>query len=121
MYRFILALVFLAGSALAAKAAPLDACQDHADHGRKEEARQCYLTALRTNADPAVRAEATWKLGDKKRANELFRAAVAAHPKDAAVRVAWDACSWKPTTSRRLRTSSKRPCNSIRKTQTRIW
>jgi len=89
MYRFLLALVLLAGSSLAAKAAPLDACQDPADHGRKEEARRCYLTALRTNADPAVQAEATWKLGDKKRANELFRAAVAAHPKDAAVRVAW--------------------------------
>ncbi len=44
---------------------------------------------LSTSADPRLRAEALWKLGDRKGANEQFRAAVAAYPKDVATRVAW--------------------------------
>ncbi len=67
----------------------LDACRDHWDHGRRADARRCYTAALRSSSDPLIQAEAYWKLGDKKQANDRFRAAVADRPKDAAARVAW--------------------------------
>ena len=70
-------------------AAPLDDCRDQWEHGRREQARNCYLAAVRSNADPLIQAQAAWKVGDKKRANDLFRAALAAHPKDASARVLW--------------------------------
>jgi tetratricopeptide (TPR) repeat protein len=67
----------------------LEACRDHREHGRNAEARRCYSDALRTLADPRSRAEAAWRLSDRKQANDLFRAAVAQRPKDAEARVAW--------------------------------
>jgi len=69
--------------------AALDACRQHLDRGRITEARRCYLDAGRATSDPRLLAEIYWKLGDKHKANDLFRAAVAAQPKDAERRVAW--------------------------------
>ncbi len=84
-----LSLGFLLAGA-AALAAPLDTCFDHWDHGRRDEARRCYISLIRSTSDPLIQAEAYWKLGDKKRANdESFRAAVKLRPKDAHTRVRW--------------------------------
>jgi len=68
---------------------PLKPCFEHWDRGRRPEALRCYRSLLNSESDPRRRAEAWWKLGDLKQANEQFRAAVAARPKDASVRVAW--------------------------------
>ena len=46
----------------------------------------CYRALLGT-ADPAVRAEAAWALGDFRSANDWFRDALRAQPKNAALRV----------------------------------
>src|SRR5690242_13726671 len=89
MQPFILVILLWAAWPQGAKAAPLDDCRDHWEHGRREQSRNCYLSALQNNSDPLVQAQAAWKLGDKKRANDLFRAALTAHPKDAAPRVYW--------------------------------
>jgi len=44
---------------------------------------------LTTNREPTISAEGFWGLGDFKSANDSFRAAVAAHPKDPGVRTRW--------------------------------
>ncbi len=82
--------VAIAAAWTAGAQGPLEPCRDHADHGRKVEARRCYQGALRSQSDLRIRAEALWKLGDKRGANDtFFREAVKAFPKDAAVRTAW--------------------------------
>jgi tetratricopeptide (TPR) repeat protein len=74
---------------LLAAVALLTPCLDHYNHGRQTEARRCYQEAGRTTSDPRVQAEISWKLGDLKRANDHFRAAIAQFPKDPDARVAW--------------------------------
>lgn len=71
-----------------ARAEALRPCEEHWDHGRRVEARACYQALLR-NADLGVQAEAFWGLGDLKRANDSFRAAVRALPQDPDLRVRW--------------------------------
>jgi tetratricopeptide (TPR) repeat protein len=70
------------------RAASLRRCDESLHHGRAEEARNCYRPLLRA-AEPLVRAEAAWALGDLRNANELFRAAVDAAPRSALPRVRW--------------------------------
>lgn len=91
MTRALLAALLLTSCSASARAAsPLDPCSDHWDHGRRAEARRCYASLIRSDPDPLIQAEAYWKLGDKKRANdECFRAAVKARPNDAHTRVRW--------------------------------
>ncbi len=100
MVRGILTFLFLATWPLAAQSTPVrkakatslqvfEACYEDWDHGRLAEARRCYAAAARSHPDPRLQAEASWKLGDKKRANDLFRAAVEMRPTDAETRVAW--------------------------------
>ena len=86
--RRTLALSVLIAWPLAAQPA-LDLCREHGEHGRRVEARRCYRSILQTEADPRRQAEAYWKLGDRKLANERFRVAVVARPKDVAARVSW--------------------------------
>ena len=47
------------------------------------------IRRLTRAADPEVQAEGFWALGDFKSANDAFRAAVKARPKDANARVRW--------------------------------
>ncbi|MEO8315467.1 MAG: tetratricopeptide repeat protein [Pseudomonadota bacterium] len=61
------------------RAASLRRCDDPQHHGRVEEARTCYRALLR-DASTLVRAEATFALGDRKAADDLFKAAIAAEP-----------------------------------------
>ena len=64
-------------------------CDEHWDHGRRAEARSCYLALISSNADPAAKAEAFWGLRNFKQANEMFREALKAQPEDPDVRVRW--------------------------------
>jgi tetratricopeptide (TPR) repeat protein len=70
-------------------ASALSPCLDHYNRGRVPEARRCYVDAARATSDPRVQAEVAWKLGDLKRANENFRAAIAQFPKDPEARIQW--------------------------------
>jgi tetratricopeptide (TPR) repeat protein len=56
--------------------------------GQSEAARACYLDLL-NNDDPAVHAEAFWRLGDRKTANRSFRRATEEQPDNAHVRARW--------------------------------
>lgn len=67
----------------------LEPCDEHYDRGRRGQAAGCYRECIARSADPAAQAEAFWRLGDLKSANERFRAAVDASPQDPDLRVRW--------------------------------
>ena len=75
--------------ALGKRSETLKPCDDHMDHGRRTEARGCYVALIDSTTDAAVQAEAYWALDDYKRANELFRDAVKAQPENPDLRVRW--------------------------------
>ncbi len=86
------ALAVVLASTAAAEAerpAELVACDRERDRGRADEARRCYTALLEKSPPPALRAEAHWALGDPKRANEEFRRAAAAEPRNADVQLRW--------------------------------
>jgi len=93
----ILAAVVLAAGTAAAqqgqgrgrRSPDLRPCDEHWDHGRRVEARSCYMGLIGSQAGPAVKAEAFWRLGDFKQANEMFREALQAQEEDPDVRVRW--------------------------------
>ena len=66
----------------------LKPCDEQWERGKRVEARHCY-SALAASNDAFARAEAWWALGDLKRANEVFRAAIEADPKNPELRVRW--------------------------------
>ena len=101
--RFALTAVFALGALAVVAALPACAGQDpqlgkrpealapcdaHWERGRRPEARQCYSAVAGSN-DQAARAEAWWRLGDVKTANDVFRAAIEADPKNPDLRVRW--------------------------------
>lgn len=67
----------------------LQECDARYWRGEQPEADQCYRELLRSAAQPAIRAEAAWALGDLKTANEYFKSAAAMDPNSAAVRTRW--------------------------------
>ena len=67
----------------------LKPCDEHYDRGRRGQAAGCYRELIGRSADPAAQAEAFWRLGDLKSANERFRDAVNASPDDPDLRVRW--------------------------------
>jgi len=71
----------------AAQPAEVQACAA-LKHRGDAGARACYQR-LTGSADPAVKGEGFWALGDFKAANDAFRAAVKARPKEPAARVRW--------------------------------
>jgi tetratricopeptide (TPR) repeat protein len=71
-----------------ASAATLEECREHKRRGRLTESKDCFV-ALAATRDPYLQAEALWALGDHKTANDRFRAAAAAKPKDPLIRVRW--------------------------------
>ena len=77
----------LVGAGLARGATPED-CRSLGKHGRRAEAQKCYesLTALH---DPYLRAEGFWGLEMYEEANNAFRSAAEASPKDPRIRVRW--------------------------------
>ena len=90
------ALVFLASPAAAQRgegrgrrSPELRSCDDHWDHGRRREARGCYMNLIDRVSDAATKAEAFRGLRNFKQANEWFRQAVEAEPENPEVRVRW--------------------------------
>ncbi|MBZ5604663.1 MAG: tetratricopeptide repeat protein [Acidobacteriia bacterium] len=62
-------------------------CETLRHHG-DPDASKCFR-ALTTSSDPAVQAEGFWALRDYQKANDAFRAAIKARPKDVDLRVRW--------------------------------
>jgi tetratricopeptide (TPR) repeat protein len=93
----LLGMALLAPRAAAARDLPYGAVTDPAVQrcdalnwsAQHAQAAACYRRLAGGAATVAEQAEGAWALGDLPRANELFRAAVAARPEDAAVRVRW--------------------------------
>ena len=83
----VVALGFTTALPLSAQSSDVQACAALKHHG-DAGANFCYQRLTRS-ADPAVQAEGFWALGDFKNANDAFRTAVKARPKDANVRVRW--------------------------------
>ncbi len=66
----------------------LDRCRELRRTGRLQEEMRCYQP-LAASADAYIRAEALWALERYRDANEAFRAATEAQPKNADYRVRW--------------------------------
>lgn len=71
------------------RAQALRSCDAERDQGRQVPARRCYQALIGSAAPVVVRAEAQWALGDLRAANELFRQAAAAAPRNLQVRLRW--------------------------------
>src|SRR5689334_22206682 len=82
--RFVLILAL----AIPMAAQTVEECQKHEHYGRRAEAKQCFEKLTRSS-NPAYKAEGFYGLRQYKDANDAFRAAVAAAPKDAPLRVRW--------------------------------
>jgi tetratricopeptide (TPR) repeat protein len=94
----VTALVLAISASTALAREPLYGALDHADllrcedlfwHGHAAEARSCYHLLETASTPIAIRAEASWALGDLQGANSLFQEAVKAEPKNALLRVRW--------------------------------
>ncbi len=64
------------------------ACDRVYDRGNIDQAIGCY-TPLKSSDSLSIAAEATWALGDTNKANELFRLAVQAQPRNPHLRARW--------------------------------
>ncbi len=73
---------------LPAAAQSVDACRNMRQHGQLDEAKSCYARLLSSD-DPYLRAEGFWGTGRYRDANEQFKLAIAARPKDPMYRVRW--------------------------------
>src|ERR1700681_3566266 len=69
-------------------AATVKDCAALHHHGKLTEAKTCYTSLLDTS-DSSIRAEGLWGLERYQDANDQFKLAVAAQPKNANVRVRW--------------------------------
>ena len=72
----------------ALSAATVKDCTTLDHHGKLGEAKACY-TALLDSGDPYTRAEGLWGLERYQDANDQFKVAIAAQPKNANIRVRW--------------------------------
>ncbi len=79
--------LWLLAAALVAAQQPRQ-CHDLRRHGRLDEARRCY-SALTSSSSPDLRAEGYWGLEQYREANDQFRLAVDADPKNPDYRVRW--------------------------------
>jgi cellulose synthase operon protein C len=85
----VLCLLQLACSRSAqAQAGELEPCRAFEHKGERQEARACYQK-LASSGNAYTRAEAFWGLKDFQRANDEFKKAVAAEPKNPMYRVRW--------------------------------
>jgi len=69
-------------------AATVKDCTSLQHHGKLAEAKACYASLL-DSSDPYARAEGLWGLERYQDASDQFKLAVAAQPKNAAIRVRW--------------------------------
>lgn len=84
--RIVTLLVLTAAAAMAAETPAV--CLEHTHYGRQREAALCY-EGLLGSASPYVRAEGYWGLERYREANDQFRLAVEAEPKNAKYRTRW--------------------------------
>ena len=83
--KFVIVFCALASSLLAQS--PRE-CRDLLSRGKRVEAKTCF-NKLTSSPNPAFRAEGFWGIGAYKEANEQFKVAVAAQPKNPDLRVRW--------------------------------
>mgnify|MGYP002381808687 CR=1 FL=1 len=79
-------------------------CQTLKRHGQIPQSRACY-TRLANSQDPYLKAEGLWAMGDATAANDTFRAAVNAQPKNPEYRVRWGRLfleRWQPADAQKL-------------------
>ena len=81
------AVLLLSALPMFAQPAATAKCETLRHHG-DPDASKCFR-ALTTSSDPAVQAEGFWALRDYQKANDAFRAAIKARPKDVDLRVRW--------------------------------
>lgn len=67
----------------------LAACDALAWRGDSDAATSCYETLSASAAEPAIRAEAAWALGDLHGANRLFQRALSTAPEDPDILTRW--------------------------------
>jgi tetratricopeptide (TPR) repeat protein len=67
----------------------LKACDALAHRGEVLPAGDCYAALRARDADPRIRAEAAWSLGDLRGANTQFQAAIEQYPEDPRLRTRW--------------------------------
>ncbi len=75
-------------AAATAQAATTQECDTLRRHGQVSEARVCFQK-LTLETQPGLRAEGFWGLRDLQSANNEFRKAISANPKDPMLRVRW--------------------------------
>ncbi len=80
-------LIVTVTSAAFAEDAGLRACREQLYTA--DGATACFRALLVRNADPSVRAEALWGLGEVQEANQAFRVAARTMPDNADIRVRW--------------------------------
>lgn len=86
--RLFLLTLFLPALLRPVSGEPSQDCRALARTGRQTESKACFQR-LTSAPSPALRAEGFWGIANYKEANEQFRAAVAAQPKNADLRVRW--------------------------------
>lgn len=64
-------------------------CDELDWRGNTQDASLCYANLLRTDVAPAIKAEASWALGNLQQANQWFRTAVGDAPGDHPTKVRW--------------------------------
>jgi len=67
----------------------LKACDALEHRGERLPAGDCYAALETRHADPRIRAEAAWSLGNLRSANTHFQAAIAQYPDDPRLRTRW--------------------------------
>ncbi|MGD8339128.1 MAG: peptidase MA family metallohydrolase [Gammaproteobacteria bacterium] len=67
----------------------LRACDDSLFRGQQAESARCFGALLGGDADPRIKAEASWALGNVVTANQYFQEAFDAYPDDPRLRVRW--------------------------------
>ncbi|HSG64949.1 MAG TPA: tetratricopeptide repeat protein [Gammaproteobacteria bacterium] len=67
----------------------LTACDALAHRGEVLPAGDCYAALRVRDADPRIRAEAAWSLGDLRGANTQYQAAIEQYPEDPRLRTRW--------------------------------
>src|ERR1700685_1657178 len=87
-HPFLAGLLALACAPLFAQPAAVKPCETLRGHG-DPGATACYQKLTITSTDPAVRAEGFWGLHDYQNANNAFRDASKARPKDPNILVRW--------------------------------
>jgi tetratricopeptide (TPR) repeat protein len=67
----------------------LRTCDESRYRGQRADSARCFAALLGGDADPRIKAEAAWALGNVVTANQYFQEAFDAYPEDPRLRVRW--------------------------------